>query len=69
MVLLARHKVGEHNKVVFIKARTLGDGPYYVSGAVVKKCKKTSNGSIECYAVPLGELQPLELERDLREVI
>jgi len=67
-VLLACHKVGPHNKIVFLKAPSLGKEPYYVSGAVVKKCSKTSNGSLNCYVVPLDELSPLELINDYREV-
>lgn len=60
-VLLACHKVGTHNKVVFTKAPSMGEEPYYVSGKDVRKCKKESNGRINCYIVPLDKLQPLEL--------
>lgn len=68
-VLLSCSKVGTHNKVVFLKASSLGEEPYYVSGKTIKKYPKTSNGSIQCYAVPLDELQLLELTRDMREVM
>lgn len=73
-VLLAKHKVGDHNKIVFsgnpaTKRNSMGDKPYYVSGTTVKKFKKESNGSIDCYAVPVSELEPLELINDLQEVI
>lgn len=68
-VLLAAHKVGVHNKVTFTKAQSLGTEPYYVSGATVKKYKKEDNGKIMCYAVPIDELQPLELDtKDLMEI-
>jgi len=68
-VLLACHRVGEHNKIVFTKAPSLGTDPYYASAKTIKKCKKESNGSIMCYVVPLDELQPLEInERDWREI-
>lgn len=59
-VLLAKRKVGTHNKIIFTKAPSMGTEPYYVSGAVVRKCKKTNNGAIDCYVVPLDKLEPLE---------
>lgn len=69
-VLLAAHKVGEHNKIVFTKAKSMGDQPYYLSGKTIKQYAKEDNGKIQCYAVPIHELQPLEInQRDLREVI
>lgn len=69
-VLLAARKVGTHNKVVFTEAPSMGTAPYYISGAKVKKYKKESNGAIMCFAVPLDELEPLEInERDLRGII
>lgn len=68
-VLLAAHKVGEHNKIVFTKSESMGTDPYYISGAEVKKYPKQSNGSIMCYAVPVDALEPLELINDLKEVI
>lgn len=67
-VLLAAHRVGENNKVIFIKASSMGTDPYYVSGKTVKKYGKTSNNGLACYAVPLEELEPLELINDYREV-
>lgn len=69
-VLLAAHKVGTHNKVVFTKDPTLGTHPYYVAGTTVKKYKKESNGAIPVYAVPIDEFEPLEIDtRDLREIL
>ena len=69
VVLLAAHKVGDHNKIVFTKAKHLSQEPYYVSGKTVKQYKKETNGRIDCYAVPLSELEPLELNnKDLREI-
>lgn len=59
-VMLACHKVGRINKVVFLKAPSMGEQPYYVRGEVVKKCSKVSNGSLTCYDLPLEELNPLE---------
>ena len=67
-VLLAKHRVGTHNKIVFTKAPSMGTQPYYVSGKEVKKYKLESNGSIPCYAVPVSSLEPLEITNDIREV-
>ena len=59
-VLLKASKVREHNKVAFTKAPSMGTEPYYVSGKTIKKYKKTNNGVIDVYSVPLDELQPIE---------
>lgn len=59
-VLLAKHKVGTHNKIVFTKAPTL-KGAYYLAGTTIKKYKLEHNGTIQCYAVPLDVLEALEL--------
>lgn len=61
-VLLAVHKVGQDNKIVFTQAASLGTDPYYISGARAKKFKKETNGKIDCYAVPVSELEPLEFD-------
>jgi hypothetical protein len=58
-VLLAAHKVGSHNLVKFTKAPTL-EGEYYISGRDVFQCDRENNGKIDCYAVPLKFLEPLE---------
>lgn len=58
-VLIACHKVGKKNRIVFTKAPTL-EGVYLVDGAEVEKCKKESNGRIMCYAVPLELLKKEE---------
>jgi hypothetical protein len=68
-VLLAAHKVGTHNKIKFTRAKSLGVKPYYVSGAKVKKFKKESNGTIDCYSVPLSDLEPLEYKRGCHHLI
>lgn len=68
-VLLACHKVGEHNKIVFTRAPSMGDQPYYLSAKQIKKYPKETNGKIMCYAVPIEELKPLTInERDWREI-
>lgn len=69
-VLLAAHRIGTHNKVVFTKDKGMGASPYYISGTDAKKCHKESNGSITCYSVPIEKLEPLEIDnKDLREVM
>lgn len=75
VVLLAKRKVGEHNKVIFsgdpkTGYNMMGEAPYYVSGSVVKKCKLENNGSIDCYAVPIDKLEHLQYDlKDMREFI
>ncbi len=59
-VLLKASKVGAHNKILFTKTPTLPE-MYYLSGKTVKKYRKESNGRIDCYAVPMKELQILQL--------
>lgn len=69
-VLLAAHKVGTHNKIVFTKDPQMGTAPYYISGTKVKRAKKEHNGKITVYAVPIEDLQPLELnEKDIRSLV
>lgn len=58
-VLLAKHRVGTHNLIKFIKAPTL-PGEYYVSGRDVHQCDVGTNGKIDVYCVPLKFLEPLE---------
>lgn len=61
VVLLKKKRVGQHNKITFTQAPSMGTEPYYASGAMIKKCKLDSNGTIPCYAVPLDKLEPLEI--------
>lgn len=58
-VLLAKHKVGTHNSIVFSETKSM-PGTYYVSGEETRRHPVQSNGSIDCYAVPLSILEPLE---------
>lgn len=62
-VLLACRKVGNHNKIIFTKAASLGTEPYYLSGATIRKHPEINNGSIPCFAVPLSELRLLQLSK------
>lgn len=57
-VLLAAHKVRNHNVIKF-KSKMLPD-LYYLSGATIKSFSKQSNGSIDCYAVPLDRLEAFD---------
>lgn len=59
VVMLACHKVGDNNEIVFTKTPSM-QGSYYVSGKVARSYPKESNGTISCYAVPIHELEPLE---------
>lgn len=58
--LIAKYKVGEHNKITFPKTKSMPD-TYYLSGKTIKKYKQESNGTIMCYCVPLDELEQLKL--------
>jgi hypothetical protein len=60
VVLVAKHKVGTHNEVIFTKAPSLGDNHYYLSGEIIRRCPTDTNGKIACYAVPMNELKILE---------
>lgn len=55
-------------KIVFTKAPSM-EGDWIVDSGSVKRRKKVTNSAIQCYAVPLDLLLPLEIEtRDLRAV-
>lgn len=58
-VLIAKWKVGQHNKITFSKTKSM-PGEYYLPGSLVTKCPLESNGKIQCYAVPMDELEPFE---------
>lgn len=60
-VLMAVHKVSDHNRVVFSKSKAL-KGEFYISGKIVKRYKKENNGKIECFSVPLDKFEPLEIK-------
>ncbi len=60
VILLAKYKVGTHNRITFTKAKHLPD-VYYLSGEQIKACPLQTNGKVECYAVPVDDLQPLEI--------
>lgn len=58
-VLLASFKVKQDNIVIFTKSPTL-PGEFYISGTTARKYPLETNGKIECYAVPLSELEPVD---------
>ncbi len=60
VVLIAKHKVGAHNEVIFTKAPSMGDNSFYLSGEVIRQCPTDTNGKIACYAVELDKLRILE---------
>lgn len=63
-VLLAAYKVDksktDHIKVTFPKSNAM-KGDWYISVKAVRKFPLESNGTIQCYVVPLKELEPLEI--------
>lgn len=63
VVLVAKYKVKQQNKVVFTKAKHLAGKEYYLSGADVAKYPIDTNGTLDCYAIPLDDLEPLEIKK------
>lgn len=61
-ILIAKYKVGTNNIIdmVGIKEGNAYSGKFYLSGATITKYPLDTNGKIECYAVPLDELQVYE---------
>lgn len=57
-VLVNPRKVEAHNIIYFTKGTYKGQ-EYYISGQVIKSYPLVSNGSIQCYDVPMNELEPL----------
>lgn len=62
-VLVAKYKVGLHNKIVFTKAKHLMGKEYYISGKDIEQYPITDNGKLACYQIPLDDLKVLELTR------
>ena len=59
VVLIAKHKVGLHNDIVFTKAKSLPNH-YYLSGEDIRQSPTDTNGKLACYAVPMDKLKILE---------
>lgn len=55
-------------RIIFSKTPSM-DGDWVIDTTQVKKHKKETNGTIQCYVVPLSELLPLEVvDREPHEV-
>jgi len=61
VVMIAKYKVGQHNEIHFSKTPSM-KGAYYLSGEKAKDYPVETNGKVDCYAVPLNELELLERE-------
>ena len=60
VALIAKYKVTPGvNKIQFTKAGSY-NGIYSVDGEVIRKSPIDTNGRIDCYAVPLDELERVE---------
>lgn len=58
-VLLAKHKVGKYNEIVFTKAPAYPH-KYFMKGEDIKKYPLRSNGSCLCYDVKLDDLEIID---------
>jgi hypothetical protein len=63
-VLVAKYKVKQQNKIVFTKAKHLADKQFYLNGADASKYPIETNGKIACYAIPLDDLEILEVSNE-----
>jgi len=66
-VLLKDQKIGVHNKIVFSKAPSMGNKPYYISGAKTSKfpteLMETRDGrKIKMRVIPTDDLDDLEIK-------
>ena len=59
-VLIAKHKVETHNLIVFTKAKALAGHEYYLAGETIRAYPLETNGKIDCYAVQMDALVPLD---------
>lgn len=58
-VLIAKFKVGEHNEITFSKTPSMPK-KYYISGAKCRTYPINTNGKLDCYVVPIDDLEVLE---------
>ena len=57
-VLIAKYKVKEGiNEIIFTKSKALEGKIFTIKGADIRRHPLESNGSINCYAVPIEELE------------
>lgn len=68
VVLIASYKVKEHNKITFSKAKHLAGREYYMKGSKIRQYPVDTNGKVQCYAVPLDDLEQLEYKEDIAEL-
>lgn len=61
--LVAKRKISQHNKIIFTKAKSLKGKEFYLSEKTAQKWPLESNGSILCYAIPMGELKLMKQMR------
>lgn len=54
-VLIATRKVVDRNKILITKGAFRGE--YFLAGGVARSYPIVSNGKINCYAVPLSQLE------------
>lgn len=66
-VLIASYKVKERNKIIFTKAKHLEGYEYYMTGNKLRSYPIDTNGKVQCYAVPLDDLEPLEYKEDISD--
>lgn len=60
VALIAKYKVTPGaNKIRFSRAGSY-NGVFSIQSEAIKKCPMDTNGKIECYAVPLAELERIE---------
>lgn len=64
-VLIASYKVKEMNKIIFSKAKHLAGREYFMKGAKIRSYPIDTNGKVQCYAVDLDDLEPLEYKEDV----
>ncbi len=56
-VLIAKYKVSQGtNEIIFTKAKNLIGKRFYLRGEEIIKYPLETNGTIDCYAVPLDKL-------------
>ena len=56
-VLIATYKVSSGvNYIKFTKSPTL-KGVFEITGDEIRKCPRETNGTIDCYSVPLSEFR------------
>ena len=71
VVLLAKYKVHHASSVMlieFTKVKHLIGQRYCITRDKAVRCPVTTNGKIECYAVPFSALEGWESSKEVREI-